>query len=31
MRALDHRTIIKKEQGIFVSDHWPVTATVLIK
>lgn len=31
MRALDHRTIIKKEQGVFVSDHWPVTATVLLK
>lgn len=31
MRAHDHRTIIKKDQGIFISDHWPVTATVLVK
>jgi len=28
MRALNHRTIIKKDQGIFISDHWPVTATI---
>lgn len=28
MRVLDHNTIIKKEKGIYISDHWPVTATV---
>lgn len=28
MRALNHRTIIRKDQGIFISDHWPVTATI---
>jgi len=31
MRALEHRTIIKKEDGVFISDHWPVEATVLLK
>ena len=31
MRVLDHRTLIKKERGIFISDHWPVEATVSIK
>ncbi|HOX76190.1 MAG TPA: endonuclease/exonuclease/phosphatase family protein [Bacteroidales bacterium] len=31
MRALNHRTIIKKDQGIFISDHWPVTATISFK
>ena len=28
MKVLDHSTIIKKEHGIFISDHWPVEATV---
>ena len=31
MKVLDHSTIIKKEKGIFISDHWPVQATVLLK
>jgi endonuclease/exonuclease/phosphatase family metal-dependent hydrolase len=31
MRALEHRTLIRKERGIFISDHWPVEATVSIK
>jgi endonuclease/exonuclease/phosphatase family metal-dependent hydrolase len=31
MRVLDHKTVNKKEQGIFISDHWPVEAVVLIK
>jgi endonuclease/exonuclease/phosphatase family metal-dependent hydrolase len=31
MRVIDHRTLIKKERGIFISDHWPVQATVLLK
>jgi endonuclease/exonuclease/phosphatase family metal-dependent hydrolase len=31
MRVLDHKTVNKKEHGIFISDHWPVEAVVLIK
>lgn len=31
MKVLDHRTYIKKEHGIFISDHWPVAAVVLIQ
>lgn len=31
MKVLSHNTLIKKEKGIFISDHWPVTATVSIK
>ncbi|HUV00783.1 MAG TPA: endonuclease/exonuclease/phosphatase family protein [Bacteroidales bacterium] len=28
MRVLEHRTFIKKEHGIYISDHWPVMAVV---
>ncbi len=31
LRVLDHTTVIKKEKGIFISDHWPVIATVSLK
>lgn len=31
MRALEHRTMIKKESGVFISDHWPVEAVVSLK
>lgn len=31
MRALEHRTLIKKEDGVFISDHWPVEATISLK
>jgi endonuclease/exonuclease/phosphatase family metal-dependent hydrolase len=31
MRVLEHSIIIKKEKGIFLSDHWPVKARVLLK
>ena len=31
MRVLDHRTLIKKEHGIYISDHWPVEAGIQIK
>lgn len=31
MKVTDHRTIIKKERGIFISDHWPVEAIVRAK
>jgi len=28
MKVLDHRTTIKKERGVYISDHWPVMAIV---
>jgi endonuclease/exonuclease/phosphatase family metal-dependent hydrolase len=31
MSVSEHRTIIRKEKGIYLSDHWPVTASVSIK
>ena len=31
MKVLEHRTFIKKEHGIYISDHWPVMATVSLK
>jgi endonuclease/exonuclease/phosphatase family metal-dependent hydrolase len=31
LKVLEHRTMIKKEHGIYISDHWPVEALVLIK
>ncbi len=31
MRVLECRTFIKKEHGIFISDHWPVMAVVSLK
>jgi endonuclease/exonuclease/phosphatase family metal-dependent hydrolase len=31
MKVLDHKTVIKKEHGVFISDHWPVIAVVDIK
>jgi endonuclease/exonuclease/phosphatase family metal-dependent hydrolase len=31
MKVLDHSTVIKKEKGIYISDHWPVKSTILIK
>jgi len=31
MKVLDYRTIIKKEHGIYISDHWPVEAVVSFK
>jgi endonuclease/exonuclease/phosphatase family metal-dependent hydrolase len=30
MKVSDYETIVKKEHGIFISDHWPVIAKVLI-
>jgi endonuclease/exonuclease/phosphatase family metal-dependent hydrolase len=30
MKVLDYKTVIKKEQGIFISDHWPVEAVVAL-
>jgi endonuclease/exonuclease/phosphatase family metal-dependent hydrolase len=31
MKVLDHSTVVKKEHGIYISDHWPVKSTILIK
>jgi endonuclease/exonuclease/phosphatase family metal-dependent hydrolase len=31
MRVSGHKTHDRKERGVFISDHWPVEATVLIK
>jgi endonuclease/exonuclease/phosphatase family metal-dependent hydrolase len=31
MNVLEHRTFIKKEHGVYISDHWPVMATVSLK
>jgi endonuclease/exonuclease/phosphatase family metal-dependent hydrolase len=31
MKVLDHRTLIRKEDGVYISDHWPVEATVSMK
>lgn len=31
MKVLDHHTVIKKTNGVFISDHWPVESVVLIK
>ncbi|MEI8225738.1 MAG: endonuclease/exonuclease/phosphatase family protein [Bacteroidota bacterium] len=31
MKVLDHSIVIKKEKGIFISDHWPVKSTILMK
>jgi len=31
MKVLEHRTIAHKEKGVYISDHWPVEATISIK
>jgi len=31
MKVLDHSTIVKKGNGVFISDHWPVETTILLK
>lgn len=31
MKVLNHFTMEKKEKGIFISDHWPVKSTVMLK
>ena len=31
MNVLDHSTLIKKEHGIYISDHWPVEAIISLK
>jgi endonuclease/exonuclease/phosphatase family metal-dependent hydrolase len=31
MKVLEHRTLLKKEKGVFISDHWPVEAVISLK
>jgi endonuclease/exonuclease/phosphatase family metal-dependent hydrolase len=31
VKVLDHRTLIKKERSVYISDHWPVEAVVSLK
>ena len=31
MKILEHNTLIKKEHGIYISDHWPVEAVISLK
>ena len=31
IKVLEHKTFIRKEHGIYISDHWPVMATVSLK
>jgi endonuclease/exonuclease/phosphatase family metal-dependent hydrolase len=31
LKVLSHKTIIKKERRIYISDHWPVEAVISIK
>jgi endonuclease/exonuclease/phosphatase family metal-dependent hydrolase len=31
LKVLDHNTIIRKEKGVFISDHWPVEAIISLK
>lgn len=30
MKVLDHKTVVKKVKNVFISDHWPVEATIQI-
>jgi endonuclease/exonuclease/phosphatase family metal-dependent hydrolase len=31
MEVLEHRIFIKKERGVYISDHWPVMSVVALK
>ncbi len=31
MKVLEHRVFIKKEHGVYISDHWPVMAVINIE
>jgi endonuclease/exonuclease/phosphatase family metal-dependent hydrolase len=31
MRVLDYHTVVKKERGIYISDHWPVEAVITLE
>jgi endonuclease/exonuclease/phosphatase family metal-dependent hydrolase len=30
MRVVDYKTVVKKDHGVFISDHWPVEAVVTL-
>ncbi|HKK41311.1 MAG TPA: endonuclease/exonuclease/phosphatase family protein [Bacteroidales bacterium] len=30
MKVSDYEAVVKKEHGVFISDHWPVIATVIL-
>jgi endonuclease/exonuclease/phosphatase family metal-dependent hydrolase len=31
LRVLSHTTLMAKEKDVFISDHWPVTASIMLK
>ena len=31
MKVLDNKTLVRKESGVFLSDHWPVEAVISLK
>ncbi len=31
LRVLNHATLAEKDNAVFISDHWPVTASVMLK
>ncbi len=31
MRVLDHSTLVEKDDQVFISDHWPVKASILLR
>lgn len=31
MKVLNHSTIMKKEKGVFISDHWPVESVIFLE
>jgi endonuclease/exonuclease/phosphatase family metal-dependent hydrolase len=31
LKVISHKTVIRKDHGIYISDHWPVEAVVLLK
>jgi endonuclease/exonuclease/phosphatase family metal-dependent hydrolase len=31
MKVVDQKTIVRKEHGIYISDHWPVEAVIMLK
>jgi endonuclease/exonuclease/phosphatase family metal-dependent hydrolase len=31
LKVIDHSTIVRKEHGVYISDHWPVEARVSLK
>jgi hypothetical protein len=31
MKVLEQSTLVKKEHGVYISDHWPVEAIISVK